>query len=71
MSITLNNYNVYKRGKFLKISKNTIKITHSTVKSNEMKEAIKERKREVLHKQVGVDEVNIVSTKREKIKVRY
>ena len=49
----------------LKIPNDTIKITHTTVKPNVIKVATKERKREVLHKQVGVDETNIVTSKRQ------
>ena len=62
---------VYKRDKRLKISKDTtIKVTdtsHTTnLKPNVIKQATKEREKEILHKQVGVDEADIVSTKREK-----
>ena len=53
---------------WLKISTDTIKITHTTAKPNVIKVATKERKHEVLHKQVGVDEANIVTSKREKKK---
>ena len=68
MSITLNDDKVYKRNKLLKIPKDTIKITDTsdTVKPNVIKQATKEKKREILHKQVGVDEANILTTKREK-----
>ena len=66
MSVTLNDDKVYKRDKLLKIPKDTIKITHETVKPNVIKQATKERKQEILHKQVGVDAANIVNTKREK-----
>ena len=66
MSVTLNDDKVYKRDKLLVIPKNTIKITDSshTVKPNVIKQATKERKREIFHKQEGIDEANIVSTKR-------
>ena len=66
MSVTLSDDKTYKRDKLLKIPKDTIKITdtsHNT-KPNVIKQATKERKREILHKQVGVDEANIVNTKR-------
>ena len=58
---------VYKRDKRLKISKDTtIKVTdtsHTTnLKPNVIKQATKEGRREMLHKQVGIDEANIVST---------
>ena len=66
MNITLNDDKVYKRDKLLKIPKDNIKITHESVKPNVIKQATKERKREILHKQMGIDEANIVSTKREK-----
>ena len=61
LSVTLTNDKVYKRDQNLKFPKDTIKITHTTVKPNVIKVATKERKREVLHKQVGVDEENIVT----------
>ena len=56
----------HKRDKLLKIPKDTIKITDTshTTKPNVIKQATKEKKREILHKQVGVDEANIVNTKR-------
>ena len=70
MSVILSDDKTYKRDKLLKIPKDTIKVTdtsHTTnLKPNIIKQATKERKREILHKQVGVDEANIVSTKREK-----
>ena len=71
MSVTLNDDKVYKRDKLLRIPKDTIKVndTSHTVKPNVIKEATKERKREILHKQVGVDETNIVTSKRQ-IKTR-
>ena len=66
MDITLNDDMVYKRDKLLKILKDTIKITDKpeSVKPNVIKQATKERKLEILHKQVRVDEANIVTTKR-------
>ena len=51
MSVALTNDEVYKRDMLLKIPKDTINITHTTVKPNVIKVATKERKREVLHKQ--------------------
>ena len=66
MNITLNDDKLYKCDKLLRIPKDTIKITHESVKPNVIKQATKERKREILHKQVGVEEANIVTSKRVK-----
>ena len=71
MSVNLSDDKTYKRDKLLKIPKDTtIKVTdtsHTTnLKPNVIKQATKEREKEILHKQVGVDEADIVSTKREK-----
>ena len=65
MSVTLNDDKVYKRDKLLRIPKDTIKITQEIVKPNVIKQATKEKKREILHKQVGVDEANMISNKRQ------
>jgi hypothetical protein len=66
MSITLNDDKVYKRDKLLNIPKDTIKITDSShkVKPNVIKQATKERKIEIFHKQEGIEEKNIILHKR-------
>ena len=56
----------YTRGtSCLKFQKDTIKITHTTVKPNVINEATKERKRKVFHKQEGIEEREKIYTKEE------
>ena len=66
MTITLNDDKTYKRDKLLNIPKDTIKITDSShaVKPNVIKQATKERKIEIFHKQEGIEEKNIIPHKR-------
>jgi hypothetical protein len=66
MTITLNDDKTYKRDKLLRIPKDTIKITDSSnkVKPNVIKQATKERKIEIFHKQEGIEEKNIILHKR-------
>ena len=65
MNITLNDDKVYKRDKLLKIPKDTIKITDTShTQPNVIKQATKERKRDIFHKQEGIEEKNIITHKR-------
>jgi hypothetical protein len=67
MTITLSDDKAYKRDKLLKIPKDTIKITDSShaVKPNVIKQATKERKNEISHKQEGIGEKKKFYTKEE------
>ena len=67
LSVTLTNDKVYKRDSLLKIPKDTIKITHSTVKPNVIKVATKQRKQDIILKSEDIKEENIRTSKRQPV----